>query len=683
MLRRVGIDVGGTFTDLVAVDDQGTIHLAKRPSTPAAPSEALNAVLADLGEHGAHLEVAILGTTVATNAVIERKGARVCFLTTEGFESIPFIQRINKQELYNLNWVKPNPLVHRRDSIGIRERMDSGGRPVTPLDEAQLTAVIDEIGRRLRDGECDAVAVSLLFSYLNAQHELAIEHRLKSVLPSLPVSRSSAVCPIWREFERGSTTIADAYVTPSVQTYVQNVLDAFAQRSAPAVNLMKSNGGLIPAQRAEGQAVQLLLSGLAGGVLGARYFALAAGERNAFTLDMGGTSCDIGVIHEGQPAYASEFEVEWSIPIALPCVRVKTIGAGGGSIVWIDRGGFLHAGPQSAGALPGPVAYAKGGTEVTLTDANLVLGRLDPEYFLGGRMRLHATPASDAVAVLAARLGMPPVECAAAAAEVANENMANEIRLLAVDMGYDLREFALVAFGGAGPLHACAIARLLGIPRVLVPPHPGLCSAFGAMIADWRVDKIRTSVMRHMDTQRIQQIVNEMTASAVDELRVQGFLGSPVLYRAVDMRYAGQNYEREVPLPEGQITPASIDYLLGQFAQLHNMHYGFHLAGEAVELINFRVTAFGSPTPVAPRWQTQGGPAEPVAVRRLFFREAGWLEGSVFRRERLTPAQSLSAPALIEDEDSTTLVPQGHHARMLAGGVISITIGGPTVDGGA
>lgn len=677
-MQRVGIDVGGTFTDLVAVDREGKIHLAKRPSTPAAPSEALHAVLADIGQIGQRLDVAILGTTVATNAVIERKGARVCFLTTEGFEHVPFIQRINKEELYNLDWVKPKPLIRRRDSLGIRERVNSRGQADRPLDLAQLATVIDELRTRRRRGECDAVAVSLIFSYLNPEHELAIEEQLTAALPDLLVSRSSAVCPMWREFERGSTTIADAYIRPSVQTYVRDVIEVFSQRVAPAVNLLKSNGGSIPVQAAEANAVQLLLSGLAGGVIGGRFFALAAGERNAFTLDMGGTSCDIGVIHDGQHEDASEFELEWGIPITLPCVKVKTIGAGGGSIVWVDRGGFLHAGPQSAGAVPGPAAYDKGGTDATLTDANLVLGRLDPEYFLGGQMRLHPERAEEALAALATRIGMPSVQCAAAAVEIANENMANEIRLLAVEMGYDLREFALVAFGGAGPLHGCAVARLLGMPRVVVPPHPGLCSAFGALIADWRVDKVRTSVMRsgEIDPQRVRQIVDEVTASALAELRRQGFHGQPIIHRAVDMRYAGQNYEREVPLPDGEITPASIDDLLSHFARLHDAHYGFHLAGEAIELINFRVTAFGSAPAIEPQWQNGAGRAEPPAVRQLFFREAGWLECPVFRRHHLAPGQHLPGPAIVEDEDSTTLIPPQDHARVLPGGLVIISVGG-------
>lgn len=684
MLRRVGIDVGGTFTDLVAVDEHGRFRQAKRPSTPGAPSKALQAVLTDLGETGQRFDVAILGTTVATNAVIERKGARVCFVTTEGFEHVPFIQRINKQELYNLHWVKPKPLVRRRDCLGVRERVDAGGRSITPLDPRQLAGVVDEIGRRIRRGECQAVAISFLFSYLNPEHEAAIERELAAILPDLPVSRSSAVCPMWREFERGSTTIADAYVRPAVQTYVHDVLEVFSHR-APAVNLLTSNGGSIPAERAETRAVQLLLSGLAGGVIGGKFFALAAGERNAFTLDMGGTSCDIGVISEGRHEDATEFEVEWGIPITLPCVKVKTIGAGGGSIVWVDRGGFLHAGPQSAGAAPGPVAYDTGGTEVTLTDSNLVLGRLDPDYFLGGRMRLHPSRAEEAVAALGARVGMAPVECASAAVEIANENMANEIRLLAVEMGYDVRDFVLVAFGGAGPLHGCAVARLLGMPRVLVPPHPGLCSAFGALIADWRVDNVRTSVMRSgaIVPERVTAIIDEMTASALEELRAQGFHGRPVIYRAVDMRYAGQNYEREVPIPDGEITAAAIDALFKQFGRLHETYYGFNLAGEAVELITFRVTALGSPEPVDPQWETGVRPAEPVAVRRLFFREAGWIDCPVFRRRRLAPGQELPGPALLEEEDSTTLVPPGDHARVLPGGLIVVTLGGLNRVGGA
>jgi N-methylhydantoinase A len=293
-------------------------------------------------------------------------------------------------------------------------------------------------------------------------------------------------------------------------------------------------------------------------------------------------------------------------------------------------------------------------------------------------MRLHPGRAAEAVEALAARSGMSPVQCAAAAVEIANENMANEIRLLAVELGYDVREFALVAFGGAGPLHACTVARLLGMPRVLVPPYPGLCSAFGALIADWRVDKVRTGIMRsgQIDPQRIQQIIEEMTASATDELHAQGFHGKPVLYRAVDMRYAGQNYEREVPLPDGDLTPAAVDRLLSQFSQLHDAHYGFNLPGEVVELINFRVTALGRPDAIELQWQSAGGPAEPLTVRQVFFWAGGWVDCPVFRSHRLASGQTLRGPTLIEGEDSTTLIPPGDHARVLPGGLVIITLGG-------
>ena len=427
-----------------------------------------------------------------------------------------------------------------------------------------------------------------------------MKERLQSAFPHLAVSVSHEVSPTWREYERSSTTIGDAYIKPVVRDYVagvQGTLDRLA--IAAPTSMLKSNGGHLRVEAAAQQPAQFLLSGLAGGIVAARYYARLAGAADAFSLDMGGTSADIGTIQGGREGYLGEFNVGFGIPISVPCVDVATLGAGGGSIAWIDKGGLLQVGPRSAGAEPGPMCYGRGGTEPTVTDANLALGRLNPDYFLGGRVPLDPEAALPALAALGRRLGAPEATAVEAAAhaivETANENMANQIKLISVERGLDPRRFVLIAFGGAGPTAACDCARLLGIERVLVPPHPGLTSAFGALAANLRVDRVWTIFGRstHLDVAAIVARVDRLTDEAVRELHDDGFAGEPIVLRSIDMRYAGQNYEREVAMPDGPFTAATAEEMVRRFAQAHDEFYGFSLEGEPVEFVNVRVVAIG------------------------------------------------------------------------------------------
>jgi len=674
-MRRLGIDTGGTFTDFVLVDEEaGSVRTVKVPSTPGDPSRAIAAGLADLAELG--VDQLIVGTTIATNSLIVRNGPRVVYVTNRGFEEVPFIGRLDKERLYDLHWRKPKPLVLRRDVIGVPGRIDAHGRVLEELGEAALEAFRSELGERI-DGEA-VVAICTLFSYLEPSHERVLLATAREVLPGVAVSASHEVSPVWREYERASTTIADAYVKPAIESYVDRV--GAVVRELLAVerwNLLASNGGYLSAEEGRAQPSQLLLSGLAGGVIGARFFADGAGFPSVFSIDMGGTSCDLGLVFDGQQQYASEFNLAFGVPVTIPCVAVRTIGAGGGSITWVDKGGLLRVGPQSAGAEPGPAAYGKGGEEPTLTDANLALGRLSAGYFLGGAMTLDADAAIRALGALGDLIGLSTEELALAAIRTADENMANEIRLIAVERGLDPRAFALIAFGGAGPLHARAVAERLGMQTVIVPPTPGLCSAFGCAITEARIDRVQTSYWRSdgAGVEAVAAAARALEERAVADLRRSVPANEPRVVRSADMRYAGQNYELETPLPAGDLG-GRMPELLNAFEREHERKYGFRLEGEPIELINLRVTAF-QPEPLPQIAAPSGeGTAEPHEVRPVWFEREGPVECPIYRREQLTAGTGLGGPLVVEEFDSTTLVFPGDRVRVHEGGSLILTIGG-------
>jgi N-methylhydantoinase A len=674
---RLGIDTGGTFSDFIVIDEAtGEVRAAKVPSTPSNPPEAMRAGLAQLEEIESAQQI-VVGTTVATNAVIQRQGPRILLITNAGFTDVPFVARLDKERLYDLNWSRPRPLVRRGDCIGVRGRIDHRGREIEPLDESSLEAVRTWLLTKAGE-EPPVVAICCLFAYLSPDHERRIAAFVRSVRPDAVVSASHEVSPVWREYERASTTIADAFVKPVVGQYITGIGTELRQRlrAAKEWNLLASNGGYLRAEEAGCSPVRLLLSGLAGGVIGAGFFARAAGYQSVFTLDMGGTSCDIGVILDGEQQYAHEFQVAWGVPVSLPCVAVDTIGAGGGSILWQDKGGLLRVGPQSAGAEPGPVAYGLGGTQPTLTDANLTLGRLDPGYFLGGTMRVDAEESQRVLGELGDALGLTAHGAALASIRTADENMANAVRLIAVDRGLDPREFALVAFGGAGPLHARMVAERLDIKTVLVPPHPGLCSAFGAAIAQARVDRVRSYYARsdRPYPPEMAQVEREVTEDAVAELRRSVEVEEPHVIRSAALRYAGQNYELEVPLPDRDLDGQGWDELLARFQAGHERQYGFALPGEAIELIHLRATALREEKPPrVARFPSGGGAPD---HRSVWLDEGGPIRCAVYRREQIRPGTVLAGPAIIEDADSTTVIFEGDTVQADDSGVLVLTLGG-------
>jgi N-methylhydantoinase A len=670
---RVGIDTGGTFTDLVAVDEKGRSFLAKVPSNPASPVETIAAALGDADFDPADVELVVVGTTIGINAVLTRRGARVLYLTTEGFEDIPYIQRINRKHHYDFHWRKPTPLVRRPDCLGVRERLDEQGGVLVGLDEQALEKTLDGIDL---DGDSAAVAVCLLFSYLNPEHERRVRDAIHARHPAVPVSLSHEVAPIWREYERGTTVTVDAFTKPLFARYVDGVSEALAEAGVSGTwSLLKSNGGRALAAEARSRPAHLLLSGIAGGGIGGAYVARAAGVESAIAFDMGGTSCDVCLIADGEPLYSSDFELEFGFPVSVPSVSTRTIGAGGGSIGWVDPGGFLQVGPQSAGASPGPACYGQGGDDATITDANLALGRLDPAFFLGGRMPVDPALAWSALGRLGERLGRGEVETASAMVRVCNENMANAIRILTVEQGLDPRDHTLVAFGGAGPTHGCEIADSLGIRHVLVPPAPGLCSAFGALAAGVRIDAVRSVYLTDVATSaaEVAGIFAELEQQAQADFAAQGLGEQPTVRRLAAMRYQGQNYEQEVPFPEGDLDEQVLKDAYGEYGRLYDAFYGYRLDGIPIELVRLAVVAAGE----APSFGTLPGVPDAAAdesqERDVFFPATGYVSARIVRRDGLTSGDTVSGPAVVEFMDSTTVVPPGWTLETRAAGILEVT----------
>jgi N-methylhydantoinase A len=670
---RVGIDTGGTFTDLVAVDDEGRSFLAKVPSDPDDPVAAVASALQQAGIEPRAIDSVVVGTTIGINAVLTRRGAHVLYLTTKGFEDIPYIQRINRKHHYDFHWRKPTPLVRRRDCLGVAERLDEEGNVLTPLDLDGLATTLDAADL---DGDGAAVAVCLLFAYLNPEHELRVRDAIHARLPGLPVSLSHEVAPIWREYERGTTVTVDAFTKPLFDGYVNGLSQALEDAGVDATwSLLKSNGGRALASEARSRPAHLLLSGIAGGGIGGAYVARAAGVGRALAFDMGGTSCDVCLVLDGEPLYSSDFEVEFGFPVSVPSVATRTIGAGGGSIGWVDPGGFLQVGPQSAGASPGPACYGEGGEEATITDANLVLGRLDPAFFLGGRLPLEPDLATAALVRLGERLGRSALETASAMVRVCNENMANAIRILTVEQGTDPREHALIAFGGAGPTHACEIADALDIGRVLVPPAPGLCSAFGALAAGPRIDAVRSVYLTDVRTTaaEIGSIFAELEEQARADFAAQGLGEDPTVRRLAAMRYQGQNYEQEVPFGSGEIDEGGLRDAYDRYGELYSEFYGYRLDGIPIELVRLAAIATGE----APEYARLPGVPDPgegeSATRDVYFPEGGFVPATIVRRDALAPGAMLAGPAIVEFMDSTVVVPPGWTLGTREDGILEVT----------
>ena len=674
---RVGIDTGGTFTDLVAVDESsGDWYIAKVPSTPTRPVEAIAAVLEQAQFDPADVAFIVIGTTIGINAVLTRTGARVLYLTTKGFEDVPHIQRINRKNHYDFVWRKPTPLVRRQDCLGVDERLDAEGRVQRPVRPDQIRELLPE-----RGGEDIAVAICFLFSYLNPTSELAARDAIAEADPDLPVSLSHEIAPIWREYERGTAAMLDAYLKPTFDRYVTGVGEAIrGQGFESSWSLLKSNGGHAVSSEARARPAHVLLSGVAGGAIGGAYFTRAHDAHRGIVLDMGGTSCDVCLIVDGNPLFSSEFEIEFGLPVAVPTVSTTTIGAGGGSIGWIDPGGFLQVGPQSAGADPGPACYAKGGADPTLTDANLVLGRLNPDFFLGGALRLDPEASRTTLGRLTDRLGGEEVEVASSMVRIANENMANAVRIVTVEEGVDPRDHALIAMGGAGPTHAAEIAEAIGMDRVIVPLHPGLTSAFGALAAEVRVDEVKSVALKSttVTPETVQGLFQEIEDTAVANLRAQGSPDAePALARAVAMRYEGQNYEQEVPVQDGEITADVLTEILERYHELHHEFYGYRLDGLPVELVRLTVTATAADKQEIPSLSLdvrgQTATTEPPGARTadVYFGDE-FQSTPVVARSEFVGGGSRSGPLIVESMDTTVVVPPGWSVESDRTGILEL-----------
>jgi N-methylhydantoinase A len=668
----LAIDVGGTFTDFVAYDEQTRATLVwKEPSVPSDPVVAILDGLERYPQRGAIANVR-LGTTVATNALLERKGAVVAYVTTKGFRDVPFIQRGNRKFHYDMSWVKPKPLAQRRHCFEVTERIDAYGRVLISLDEAEVRKVAAAI-RAIP--EIEAVAVCLLFSYLNPAHERRVKEIFAAELPDKALSISYEVLPKWKEYERASTTIADAYLKPVVGRQLAAMrerLDA-AGITAPAV-IIKSNGGEMSIAAAAAAPVNMVLSGPTGGVIASRCVAESLGVDHLVTIDMGGTSTDVSTVIGGKESFTTAFEIEWGVPIQIPMVDIRTIGAGGGSIAWIDKGGMLQVGPQSAGAQPGPACYGRGGSEATVTDANLVLGRINPDYFLGGRMRLDVAAARRAIGQLAEVLDQDVEATALAIARIVDTNMIGALRSVLIERGLDPRDFTLCAFGGATPLHASSLMREMGIPRAIVPIHPAQFSAYGFILTDARVDRQRTTQLtsKRFDTAVANRVMEELVTESVEDLVGQGYREGIAVHRGLEMRYLGQNYELELPVPFERFDPTTIEGLWQHFHEAHEARFGFAIPGEIIEIVTYTVTAIApTPKPLIRPIAIGGGTPEPKARRRVWFL-GGVHDVPVYDRTMLRFGQSIEGPALVEEEASVTVVEAGHRLRPDAAGHLLI-----------
>lgn len=650
---RAGVEVGGTFTDLVAIGADGKLTVAKAPSTPSRPDEgALNAIDA-AGLDLAGVDDLVHGSTVATNAILERKGAPVMLVTTEGMRDILYIQRHNRRQIYDLGYRKPEPVVTRDNVIEAPERVGADGDVVLPLD---IDTALTRIGARLEEEpSIAAVAVCFLNAYAAPDHEQKLAAAIRARFQQLKVTCSSDVCREFREYERASTTALAAYVQPVIDAYLGRFSASLAERGHKGrFSVMQSNGGRLPAEGMARSAITALFSGPAAGVVGAARQALRSGHGDIITFDMGGTSTDVCLVQNGQPDLAAATEID-GLPVKTPVIDIATVGAGGGSLIWIDDGGMLRAGPQSAGADPGPACYGRGGTEPTITDCHLVRGTIRAETFLGGDMPLDHAAAVKAVQPVADQLGVSLEEAADAAIRIAEANIVRAIQRISTERGHDPRAFALAPFGGAGPMLACRVAEQLGLSTVIVSPAAGVMSAYGLLASDFVHFESRT-VQTRLDAQSadlIQSTIAEVGEAALRHLRELGLTEELRLGVSLDMRYVGQAFEVPVDLPSGK--DSSVDEIASLFAEAHHRIFEFDKAGgAAIEIVAFRARASASPgEPPELASESEGGAMVDHAIFELGERQTARCG------PRPKAGAQIEGPALIEDGTSTLLVANG------------------------
>lgn len=666
----VAVDIGGTFSDLVCLDTvSGEITNAKVPSTPPAFIDGVMNALEKARVPLPEMIVFKHGSTIATNAILQRRGARTGLVTTRGFRDILEAGRADRPDLFSLGWDPNPPLVPRRNRLVVTEKVDYQGKVASPLNEQEVR----DIARIFKKRAIEAVAVCFINSFMNPEHERRAKGILERELPSAYICCSSEVFPELREFERMSTTVVNAYLGPILDRYLDSLTARLRERNYKGdVLIIHSGGGVMTCDSARAMPARTCQSGPAGGVIGGAIIGRLAGFENVITFDIGGTSTDIGLVYKGQPLMQTGWKVEFRIPIRFPCIDVISIGAGGGSIAWIDPGGTLKNGPQSAGAVPGPACYGLGGTEPTNTDANIILGRLNPGNFLGGEMRIYPELARKAVEKIAKFYRMSLEEAADGIIQVANANMVNGTRLISVERGYDPREFAIVAFGGAGPLHAVDVARQLNIPKVIVPQYPGLTSAFGQLQVEMRHDYIRPILQREkeIDVEKLNRIYSELEEQAIRAMTNEGVREEEIeLKRFADVKYFPQSSYLTIPVKNGALSPDDIDHIIREFLARHQQEFGYTIPPEyvEVELVNARLTAFGpAPKGELKRYPDGGRAEEALSGRRkVYFAEAGGLVPTdIYNRARLRCGAKIEGPAVVEQSDSTTVLPPGATASV-------------------
>jgi N-methylhydantoinase A len=695
---RVGVDIGGTFTDIVLLGADGTIHTKKISSSVSnyalAIVEGLRELFQETGLAGRVIEEIRHGTTVASNAILEHKGARVGLITTKGFRDVLEIRTLRMPKLYDLTWEKPAPLVERYLRQVVDERVNARGHIERALDPKDAERAVDA----LLAEQVEAIAVCLLNSFANPRHELMIKEVLQRKAPSLRWSVSYEVLPEIKEYERTSTTVINAYVMPIVASYLRALRSGLDEAGIPArLLLMQSNGGLMSDAAAAERPMNIIESGPAGGVIGAQALARAKGLSKIITFDMGGTTAKASMVEGGEVTRASEYSVGAGIMVGsrlltgagytlkVPAIDLAEVGAGGGSHVWIDGGGSLQIGPESAGAQPGPVCYDKGGEIPTVTDANVLLGYINPRHLVGGALALNAAKARQVFETRVAEpLGLPLERAAYGAHQIAASNMIRAIKSVSTERGRDPRDFSLFAFGGNGPLFACGMARALGMGRVVVPPSAGLFSSFGLLYADVEHHYSRTfrRLLRQADLAEIQRVWNSLAEQAKAQLTAENFEGERVrLRRSAALHYQGQSYELTVPVPDGPVDGKMVTLLEEAFGEEHERTYG-HRAGpdEPVELVSIQIVGQGlrEGAGVPERVQPSRAEPGPPPPRRAYFgddgngRAAGWIETPVLRRSDL--ASGRNGPLIVEEYDATCVVPPGATASLDAGGNIVIDL---------
>jgi N-methylhydantoinase A len=637
-VARLGVDVGGTFTDMVVVSEEGVIT-AKVPST-ADQSDGVLAACDAAGVVAEEIGAFAHGTTVATNALLERRGADVALVTTEGFRDVIEIGRQNRPSLYDLSARRPPPLVPRERRFTVPERMGPKGELI-PLDRR----VLDDVIEGIRKSGVEAVAICFLFSHLHPEHETEAAGLIREAMPDAYVCASSEVLPEFREFERFSTTVANAYLVPRLRGYLDTLAHKARDRGLPAPLVMRSTGGVIDAVEAAELAAACVLSGPAGGVVGAASVAAESGFDDVLSFDMGGTSTDVAPIVEGRARDTVEAMVA-GVPLRFPMVDVHTVSAGGGSIAWIDEGDALRVGPRSAGADPGPACYGRGGSEPTVTDANLLLGFLQDGGILGGRIALQRPSAEAAIRRLSERLGSDEIATALGIRRVANAEMVRALRVITVERGLDPRSFALCAFGGAGPMHACDLAGELGIRTVLIPRASGVLSALGLAVSDLRRDVAEAfpRSLRDVSKPDLLQRFDRLEKEAARDL------ADARIVRRADLRYTGQSYELTVPADD-------LSELGERFHDAHERMYGYHVEDEEIEIVSLRVAAMVPVPRVHPSEPSPSGAGQ-TSARRAYF-ESRWTEAHGMERAAMGAGSKLEGPSIVEFDEATCVVPPG------------------------